>query len=132
MKALMQTLLKLQTLEFNKTAGEDTGDLIAELRRSIPAPILGHYDRMRVRGKKGLAAVSRQVCTACHMRQPLGVIMTLKHGQDAQLCHNCDRYLYLSSEAEESTETVTVRARPTRAARGFKAGTKPGRREALT
>lgn len=115
MKELMQKLLKLQTLEFGGATDENSRELIAELRRTLPAPVLGHYDRFRERGKKGLAAVSHQVCMACHMRQPLGVIMTLKQGQDVQLCHNCDRYLYLPAEENSPAATavpVTPAPRP--------------------
>jgi predicted nucleic acid-binding Zn-ribbon protein len=111
MKELMQRLLKLQTLEFSETKNETNTALIAELRGNIPPQILGHYDRFRARGKKGLAAVNNQVCSACHMRLPLGVIMTIKHGHDIQLCHSCDRYLYLPPEKESPppTDSATVR-----------------------
>ncbi|MFO1514662.1 MAG: hypothetical protein U1F83_17425 [Verrucomicrobiota bacterium] len=113
----MQKLLKLQTLEFSEPKNEANTALIMELRGKIPAQILGHYDRFRARGKKGLAAVNHQVCTACHMRQPLGVIMTIKRGQDIQLCHSCDRYLFLPEETENSTETVPDKVKPVRVAR---------------
>lgn len=95
----MQNLLQLQTLEFSERQDKNTAALIAKLRGKIPAQIIGHYDRLRVRGKKGLAAVINQVCTGCHMRLPLAVIMTLKHEQDIQLCDTCGRYLYLPDEA---------------------------------
>ena len=95
MKTLMQNLVNLQTLEFGQTRDATTTATIAGLRTKIPPPILGHYDRLRARGKKGLAAVKNQVCTGCHMRVPLGAIMTIKHRQDIQLCENCGRYLYL-------------------------------------
>ena len=36
-----------------------------------------------------------QVCTGCHMRLPMAVIMTLMRGHDIQLCDSCGRYLYL-------------------------------------
>lgn len=36
------------------------------------------------------------------MRVPLGVVMTLRHEDDIQLCENCERYLYLV----ETTEAV--------------------------
>ncbi len=117
MKELMQKLLKLQTLEFSEPKNEANAMLITELRGKIPTQILGHYDRFRARGKKGLAAVNNQVCTACHMRQPLGVIMTIKHGQDIQLCHSCDRYLYLPEETENSTEMVSGKLKPVRLVR---------------
>jgi len=96
----MQNLLRLQTLEFSEKQNKNTAALIAELRGTIPPQILDHYDRLRVRGKKGLTAVINQVCTGCHMRLPLAVIMTLKHDQDIQLCDTCGRYLYLPVEAE--------------------------------
>jgi predicted nucleic acid-binding Zn-ribbon protein len=95
----MQNLLRLQTLEFSEKQDKSAATLIAELRDKIPPQILGHYDRLRVRGKKGLAPVINQVCTGCHMRLPLAVIMTLKHEQDIQLCDSCGRYLYLPGES---------------------------------
>lgn len=94
----MQILLKLQTLEFAAKQGEAAEATIADLRGKIPPQILGHYDRLRARGKKGLVPAINQVCTGCHMRLPLAVIMTLKHEQDIQLCDNCGRYLYLPDE----------------------------------
>ncbi len=97
MKNLMENLVKLQSLEFDPAAASHTTS-IAELRGKIPAPILGHYDRLRARGKKGVAAVRRQVCTGCHMSVPLASVMTLKHGTDIQLCDACGRYLFLPTE----------------------------------
>ena len=99
MNELMTNLLKLQSLDFSETKNENTAAQIAEWRGKIPAQILGHYDRLVARGKRGLAAVRNQVCSGCHMRQPLGVLMTLKHGTDIQLCDSCGRYLYLADEA---------------------------------
>src|SRR3974377_660467 len=100
MKDLLQNLLKLQSLEFGETTDKNAETLIAGLRAGIPQPILGHYDRLRARGKKGLAAVRNQVCTGCHMRVPIGAITTIMHGNDIQLCGSCDRYLYLPDPAE--------------------------------
>jgi len=122
MKELMQKLLKLQTLEFSEPKNKTNESLITELRGDIPAQILGHYDRFRARGKKGLAAVNNQVCSACHMRQPLGVILTIKHGHDIQLCHSCDRYLHLPPEPENPPVEVAVAVKPARAPRGKKSG----------
>lgn len=116
MKILMQTLLKLQTLEFGETPDVRTAAAIAELRATIPAPILEHYDRMRVRGKKGVAVVNHQVCSGCHMQVPLGAILTLKHGDDVQLCENCGRYLCLPQEVEDAPATSPPVAKPVRAA----------------
>jgi len=110
MKTMMRNLLELQTLEFAGRVDARTAVVIAERRRQIPAQILDHYDRMRTRGKRALAAVNHQVCGGCHMQVPLGVVMTLKHGHDLQLCENCGRYLYLpevENTAAAIPETVT-------------------------
>jgi len=95
MKKIMDNLLALQNLEFGTASKKENETAIAGLRGKIPAQILAHYDRLMVRGKKGIVAVQRQVCTGCHMNLPIGVIMTLKHGTDIQLCESCGRYLYL-------------------------------------
>jgi hypothetical protein len=116
----MQNLLKLQKLEFGAGQGEDAAKTIAALRSKIPPQILGHYDRLRVRGKKGMAAVVNQVCTGCHMKLPLGVVMTIKHGQDIQLCDSCGRYLYLPSESAELPAIEPQGSKPAKVQRGRK------------
>ncbi|HEX4263322.1 MAG TPA: C4-type zinc ribbon domain-containing protein [Verrucomicrobiae bacterium] len=93
MNATIQNLLKLQLIEFGDEKG--TNKQIADLRAAIPEPILGHYDRLRARDKKGVAVVRNQVCAGCHMRLPIGVITTLMQDRDIQLCDSCGRYLYL-------------------------------------
>jgi C4-type zinc ribbon domain len=108
MRILMQNLLQLQTLEFGKRPADSRPAIVTELRGKISPQILVHYDRLRAHGKKGIAEVRNQVCTGCHMRVPLGLIMTIKHNQDIQLCDNCGRYLYLADE----TETVPVVSPP--------------------
>jgi len=100
MNDLLQNLLKLQALEFNETTEKDAAAQIEELRKTVPQPILGHFDRLVTRGKKGVAVVRNQVCTGCHMRLPIGTINTLMQGQDIQLCDSCGRYLYLPDAAE--------------------------------
>ena len=86
MNELLQNLIKLQSLEFEETTEKTADPAIAELRGKIPPQILGHYDRLVAHGKKGLAAVRDQVCTGCHMQVPIGVITTLMHDKDIQLC----------------------------------------------
>jgi hypothetical protein len=100
MNDVLQTLLKLQTYQFDETAEKVTEAQTAELRSKVPQPILAHYDRLAVRGKKGVAVVRNQVCTGCHMRLPIGTINTLMQGTDIQLCDSCGRYLYLPTPAE--------------------------------
>ena len=79
MNELLQNLIKLQSLEFEKITEKAADPAIAELRGKIPSQILGHYDRLVAHGKKGLAAVRDQVCTGCHMHLPIGVVTTLMH-----------------------------------------------------
>ena len=115
---LLQNLIKLQSLEFDEIADPDAKVVMAELRTKIPFQILGHYDRLVARGKKGITTVRDQVCTGCHMRVPIGGVMALKHGDDIQLCENCGRYLYLAPAAP---------AEPVKSAEPA-AGSKPGRK----
>jgi hypothetical protein len=97
MNELLQNLLKLQTLDFADPSPKSAEKQKAEIRSKIPAQVLGHYDRLVVRGKKGVAIVRDQVCTGCHMRLPIGTITTLMHGNDIQLCDTCGRYLCLEA-----------------------------------
>jgi len=99
MNELIETVWKLQSLELLEAPDENRPKQIAELRAKIPHQVLGHYDRLRARGKKGVTLVRNQVCTACHMQVPLGAIMTLMRGTDIQLCECCGRYLYLPDAA---------------------------------
>lgn len=108
MNATIQSLLKLQSIEF----GDEKGNTkqIADLRAVIPEPILGHYDRLRARDKKGVAVVRNQVCSGCHMRLPIGVITTLMQDKDIQLCDSCGRYLYL--EIQQAPAEPVIEPKP--------------------
>jgi len=108
MKDLLQNLVKLQEFEFSETKDGDIEAAISELRRKIPLPILEHYDRLTARGKTGIAAARHHVCMGCHMRIPIGAIITLMHASDIQMCENCGRYLYLP--ADEKNELPQPRA----------------------
>jgi len=108
MNATIENLLKLQSIEFGNQKGSEKQ--IAELRGTIPEPILGHYDRLRARDKKGVAVVRNQVCTGCHMRLPIGVITILMQDRDIQLCDSCGRYLYLELPAPAPAEPAPVKA----------------------
>ena len=105
---LLNSLVKLQDLELSKAEDQASEKLKAELRKRIPAQILVHYDRLMARGKKGITAVRHQTCSGCHMRLPIGVISTLMHGTDIQLCDSCGRYLYLPEG--EGTQMLTQAA----------------------
>lgn len=117
MNATIQNLLKLQSIEFGDEKG--TEKQIADLRAMIPEPILGHYDRLRARDKKGVAVVRNQVCAGCHMKLPIGVIATLMQDRDIQLCDSCGRYLYLEPQApavEPPAPVKPAKKRKTKAA----------------
>ena len=120
----LQDLLKLQALEFGEVTGKAVEKQIAELRAVIPAPVLAHYDRLRVRGKKGIAAIRNQVCTGCHMGLPIGKVTVVMRGEDVQLCENCGRYLYMP-EATDAGATEQARAAAPKPA------TKPRKKKAV-
>lgn len=100
MKSIMQHLIKLQSIEFSEVENAQDEALVAELRKQVPAQILGHYDRLVARGKKGVAAVRHQTCSACHMNVPIGAVLTLRRDDDIVLCESCGRYLFLEEEPE--------------------------------
>ena len=52
MNELLQNLVKLQSLEFDKKSDKAADPAIAELRGKIPPQILGHYDRLVAHGKR--------------------------------------------------------------------------------
>ena len=130
MNSILQNLLKLQALEFGETATKNVEAQTTELRGLIPLPILGHYDRLVVRGKKGVAIVRNQVCAGCHMHVPIGQITTLMRDEDVQLCESCGRYLYLPDPAE--TEALALAEAAKLAAKSAaKPAAKPRKRRAL-
>ena len=126
MNTVLQDLLELQALEFGETTGKKVQDQATQLRGKIPLPILGHYDRLRARDKKGVAVVRNQSCTGCHMHVPIGQITVLMRGEDIQLCESCGRYLYLPAPGEEELPKPTEAPKP-----AAKAAAKPRRRSAL-
>jgi hypothetical protein len=96
MKQIMENLLALQALQFsNRPGAKACHREIEALKKEIPSQILGHYDRLVARGRKGVAIVRRGVCTECHIRLATGALATLARGADIQLCGNCGRYLFL-------------------------------------
>jgi hypothetical protein len=134
MNSILQNLLKLQALDFGETAAKNVEAQTAELRGNIPQPIIGHYERLRVRGKKGIAVVRNQVCTGCHMHVPIGQINMLMRDEDVQLCESCGRYLYLPDPAETAAqalvETAKAAAKPA-AKPAVKTAAKPRKRRVL-
>ena len=130
MNIVLQNLLKLQALDFGEATAKSVEAQTAELRGKIPQPILGHYDRLRVRGKKGVAIVRNQVCSGCHMRVPIGQITAVMRGEDVQLCESCGRYLCLPNpvEAEAAAAASVEAAKP--ATKEVKAAAKAAAKDA--
>jgi len=99
--------LALQALELGPEPEKpDNAAEIARLRLLIPPQILGHYDRLMVRGKKGVSVVRNGVCTECHMRLASGAHAQLLREEDIMVCESCGRYLYPSHEAPPAEPTV--------------------------
>ena len=73
--------------------------------------ILGHYDRLKSRGKKSVALVRHGVCTGCQMRLASGVYAALLRDEDIAMCDTCARYLLLVRELPPVAEPPAV-ARP--------------------
>jgi predicted nucleic acid-binding Zn-ribbon protein len=123
MNLALRNLLALQALEFEESPKKRAEPQIAELRAQIPPQVLAHYDRLRERGKKGIAMIHNQVCTGCHMRLPIGLINNLMHGQDVELCDSCGRYLVLPEGFEN--QPAPPPAKPARKTPKRKAAPKP-------
>ena len=99
MNGIMQNLLRLQGMDCGELAG--TQSEAAALRAAIPPSMLHQYERLRARGKKGIAVVRNRVCTNCRMQVPIAVVAALMRGTVSQVCGNCGRYLCLP-EADDA------------------------------
>lgn len=80
------------------------------LRREVPVPILGHYDRLVSRGKKAVAYVRHGVCTGCRMQLPSGLYAKLLRDDDLCVCDNCARYLVVAPETPPPTAAESAPA----------------------
>ncbi len=114
MKGILQNLYTLQGLDSGGQKHDSSQ--IALLRQGIPAGMLAHYDRVRARGKKGIALLRNSVCTNCRMQVPVAVTASLKAGS-VQTCGNCGIYLCLPDwEVAETAAppAASVTAKPKR------------------
>jgi predicted nucleic acid-binding Zn-ribbon protein len=88
---------------------------IEELRKRIPTSILGHYDRLRLRGKVGVAPVHNDVCGACHLHIPKGVVVHLQGSHEMGVCDNCGAFIYVpQSDAVETQISPKAKKSPSR------------------
>jgi predicted nucleic acid-binding Zn-ribbon protein len=114
-ETVIEGLLELVRLDVQlRKTGKETAErgrveeAINSVRVKLPAPILGHFDRQKSRGKLGIAPVRGGVCGACHLKMPLGHVAELRHKQDdLALCDNCGTYIYLPPD-----EMVVLPAQP--------------------
>jgi predicted nucleic acid-binding Zn-ribbon protein len=105
---IIQQLLELQGVELGARASSPAARREGELlRREVPEPILGHYNRLVSRGKKAVAVVRRGVCTGCQMRLPSGIYAKLLRDDDICVCDNCARYLMLAPEEDATAAPIT-------------------------
>ena len=125
MNALLQNLIKLQAIEFEETTEKNAGATVEELRGKIPPQIIGHYDRLVARGKKGVTAIRGENCSSCHIHVPIGAITTLKRGEDIQVCESCGRYLHLPDTTEAEIPPPAAPPKRARKTRETKRGLRP-------
>ena len=96
---VIERLYELQELEFSSDAGSAAAKSAIEvIRKETPETVLGHYDRLVVRGKKAVVFVRHGVCTGCRMKLPSGSYAALMRDSDVAMCENCGRYLLLAPE----------------------------------
>ena len=107
-------LFRSQELEFSSDSGKHDQKK-DQLRTLVPEPILGHFERLVARGKKGVSIVRLGVCTACHIRVTTGTLVTLAHGTDIQICGSCGRYLHLPEGEPLSAAPKKAVRRPRKA-----------------
>ncbi len=123
MKQVLDSLLLLYALETGTDSGQATSRGPEEIRKKIPAHILQNYDRLRARGKKGVAFVRHGVCANCHMQVAVGLLAEL-HREDAlSRCENCGCYLCLGEEPAPVLEMPPRAVKPARRGRPRKVQT---------
>jgi hypothetical protein len=91
-------------LQLTKNAAgiAETKKLIEALRALIPTSILNHYDGLKARRKKGVAAITeRGFCGGCHIAIPRGRILELGRDEHALgVCDHCGTFLYIDDQKQ--------------------------------
>jgi len=83
---------------------------VDELRASVPAPVLGHFDRNNACGRKGVASVVHGVCSGCHLRVASGTVAMLRGAPGLVLCESCGAYLHYVPEIGSSPDLPAANA----------------------
>lgn len=115
----MESLIALQTILLKR--GRQTAAVkedIAKWRADVPEAILGHFDRLLARGKKGVAIARNGGCSECHLKISSGTWANLPHRSDIHLCDSCGRYLYLPPQT--AADLPEAPAAPAKAAKSRK------------
>lgn len=110
-KVIMSALIDLNKLQDEYsllrpkqyTAKKKYEEEIAEVRKGIPAPILSHHDRIRIR-RASTKAVTNWVCMGCHIAVPMGLRTKLAQDNDIVVCENCGAYMYLPEDEKRRLE----------------------------
>jgi predicted nucleic acid-binding Zn-ribbon protein len=103
MNPLIKSMLNLQRLQHGGAHTKEENKQIAELRVSLPAPVLAHIDRLLAHGRKGVAEVRHGVCGGCHLRLPASLSAPGLEHDDLQLCESCGAYLHFIAEDTASS-----------------------------
>lgn len=89
---------------------------INRLRAILPVFILGHHDRKLQMGKPSIVPVINGVCSACHLRLPIGHAARLQSSQDLEVCDNCGTFIFLEAGAEPAPPALPTTVRRKRKA----------------
>lgn len=99
MNEIIESFIRLQALESVTDPMSVSDAEIRKIRKKIPSPYLIHYDRLRARGKQGVAFVRRGVCGHCHMQVAIGFLALVRKMEGTHCCQNCGAYLAVVEEA---------------------------------
>jgi len=79
----------------NQAASPQSNRKAGLIRKRIPQPVLNHFDRMMLRGKKPIASVRHAVCGACHLQIPKSHILQMHKSGELNVCDNCGTFIFL-------------------------------------
>jgi len=87
---------------------------IADLRKRIPSSILGHHDRKIQRKRPSIVPVQNGICSACHLRLPVGHLAKLQHKNDLEVCDNCGTFIYSIDKPHSTASAATATQKSSR------------------
>ncbi|MCE0484638.1 MAG: hypothetical protein LV479_10425 [Methylacidiphilales bacterium] len=102
--ALATDLQELHLQMSNTTEELAPSPRVETIRKRIPKPVLDHFDRMRLRGRKPIAVVRHAVCTACHLQIPKSHILQMRRSGEIDVCDNCGTFIYLEKAEYPGSE----------------------------